>query len=190
MLLNPAGRYYKELRAILEETYEDTLLEEDALFLERNSRDYRARRAAVDANAEQLCDYLHSKLGSQSAMTGVLYPKLDPAGHYKRHMRPTEGFEHPPGYSSLFSLTFSCEAASRAFFDALPCEKGPSLGTNFTLACPYTILAHWAELEWTTSWGVPSTLVRVSVGLEDIDSLIEGFQAALDCAVKAVAMSN
>lgn len=185
MVLNPAGKHYKELRSILEDEFEDTLLEEDALFLERNSRDYRQRRAAVDSNAEQLCDFLVSQLDSQKALTGVLYPKYDKEGHYKEHMRRSRGSEHPPGYSSLFSLTFSTEQASRAFFDAMPCEKGPSLGTNFTLACPYTILAHWAELDWTTSWGVPSTLIRVSVGLEDIDTLIQGFSHALEQAVKA-----
>jgi cystathionine gamma-synthase len=31
----------------------------------------------------------------------------------------------------------------QAFFDALDTHKGPSLGTNFTLACPYTLLAHY-----------------------------------------------
>ena len=46
----------------------------------------------------------------------------------------------------LNAWTLSLEAA---FFDALEVQKGPSLGTNFTLACPYTVLAHymvpWAE---------------------------------------------
>ncbi len=46
------------------------------------------------------------------------------------------------GYGRLFSLTFVSLAASRAFLDALPCAKGTSLGTNFTLSCPYTIIAH------------------------------------------------
>jgi cystathionine beta-lyase/cystathionine gamma-synthase len=40
------------------------------------------------------------------------------------------------GYGGLFSSTFISIAASIAFFYALPCYKGPSLGTNFTLACP------------------------------------------------------
>ena len=30
----------------------------------------------------------------------------------------------------------------------MPFFKGPSLGTNFTLACPYTILGHYLELDW------------------------------------------
>jgi len=45
-------------------------------------------------------------------------------------------------------------------------NKGPSLGTNFTLVCPYTLLAHYCELDWAASFGVPGHLIRVSVGLE------------------------
>lgn len=30
----------------------------------------------------------------------------------------------------------------------LQVAKGPGFGTNFTLACPYTLLAHYTELEW------------------------------------------
>ena len=58
------------------------------------------------------------------------------------------------------------------FFDALAVAKGPSLGTNFTLACPYTLLAHYLETEWAETFGVEKELVRVSVGLENIEVYI------------------
>jgi cystathionine gamma-synthase len=45
--------------------------------------------------------------------------------------------------------------------------KGPSLGTSFTLAWPFTLLAHYTELEWAESCGVSRNLIRISVGLED-----------------------
>ena len=32
--------------------------------------------------------------------------------------------------------------------------QGPGFGTNFTLACPYTLLAHYHELDWAASCGV------------------------------------
>ena len=57
--------------------------------------------------------------------------------------------------------------------------KGPSLGTNYTLACPYTLLAHYPELDWAESCGVSRWLVRVSVGLEQAADLIERFDQAL-----------
>ena len=84
------------------------------------------------------------------------------------------------GYGGLFSLTFHSLKASQQFFDSLPIAKGPSLGTNFTLACPYTILAHYFELDWAAKFGVEVGLVRVSVGLEDKETLLEGFQKGLD----------
>ncbi|CAG8446854.1 11152_t:CDS:2 [Diversispora eburnea] len=84
------------------------------------------------------------------------------------------------GYGGLFSITFYSDSASQQFFDALSIAKGPSLGTNFTLACPYTILAHYLELDWASKYGVESGLVRVSVGLEDKEILLKAFQNALD----------
>ena len=58
--------------------------------------------------------------------------------------------------------------------------KGPNLGTNYTLACPFTILAHYHELEWAESCGVSRHLVRVSAGLEPYDQLQAIFANALD----------
>lgn len=63
--------------------------------------------------------------------------------------------------------------------------KGPSLGTNFTLACPYTILAHYAELDWAAQYGVPKSLVRISIGLEDVSWLHKVFADALKAAEDA-----
>lgn len=82
-------------------------------------------------------------------------------------------------------MTFTNDASSKAFFDTLACAKGPSLGTNFTLACPYTLLAHYQELEWAGSCGVNKNLVRVSVGLEDTETLDKWFLDALRAAEKA-----
>ena len=94
---------------------------------------------------------------------------------------------HPnAGYGHLFSLTFTHPVAARAFFDALGCEKGPSLGTNFTLSCPFVVLAHYTELEWAKSYGVDPDLVRISVGLEDVSVLRRWIEHALEAARKAV----
>ena len=68
------------------------------------------------------------------------------------------------------------------FYDALGVNKGPSLGTNFTLACPYTLLAHYTELSWAASYGVESELVRISVGLEPVSTLKDVLASALNAA--------
>ena len=87
-------------------------------------------------------------------------------------------------------MTFTTPSAARAFYDALPCAKGPSLGTNFTLACPYTILAHYCELEWAAEYGIEEHIVRISVGMEDKRMLLEGFTEALKAAEATLVDSN
>lgn len=184
-MLNSDGPHYSALKGVLDSTYEDNFFEEDALFVERNSRDYKERRHRVDQNAEYLCDYLLQRQHDtrQSILTAVNYPKyVTPHNFCKYWRKQSAASPLPPGYCSLFSLTFSNMKAAKVFYDSLPCEKGPSLGTNFTLACPYTVLAHWTELDWANDWGVPPDLIRVSVGLEDKQTLIQWFGKALDAA--------
>jgi cystathionine gamma-synthase len=64
-------------------------------------------------------------------------------------------------------------------YNQLRLNKGPSLGTNFTLACPYLLLAHYPELAWCEGLGMDRHLIRLSVGLEDPDELIRRLEAAL-----------
>ncbi|KAH9916947.1 PLP-dependent transferase [Epithele typhae] len=186
LVLNPQGRHYAALKAHMDSAYEDAYFAEDAIYMERNSRDFRRRVAAIDANTLAVCEFLRARSlvapvpPPNAAVKFVHYPKWESAANYERRRLPGGG------YGGLFSLTFASTAASRAFFDAMPCLKGPSLGTNFTLACPYTILAHYLELDWAASWGVDEGLVRVSVGLEDRGRLLEGMEVALKAAEAAV----
>ncbi|KAI2364133.1 Cystathionine gamma-synthase, partial [Ophidiomyces ophidiicola] len=107
----------------------------------------------------------------------IFYPKYSPTKHLYDICRNPKG-----GYGGLFSITFWTTTTAMAFFDALNVMKGPSLGTNFTLSSPYTLLAHYGELEWANSFGVASDLVRISVGLEDVSILESIFDRALDAA--------
>lgn len=154
--------------------------------MERNSRDFRPRIKTINRNALLICDYLHSLVSDPaSSIKAVYYPKYsDTRANYDARLRPSA--DHScPGYGGLFSVTFGSLKASEAFFDALGCQKGPSLGTNFTLACPYTVLAHYLELDWAAEWGVEVGLVRVSVGLESEDRLMEWFTSAVRAADQA-----
>jgi cystathionine gamma-synthase len=164
-------------------TYDDTYFDEDALFMERNSRNFAQRIRTIDENTEAVCTFLRSRSAAEGvlspAIKEVWYPKYTTPTNYLRCKLPDGG------YGGLFSLTFTSLAASQAFFDALPYLKGPSLGTNFTLACPYTILAHYTELGWAAQYGVEEGLVRISVGLEDKETLLRGFNAALKAAEAA-----
>ncbi|KAG0266648.1 hypothetical protein BG011_001495 [Mortierella polycephala] len=163
-------KYYADLKASLAREYEDLMWVEDAIFMERNSRTFQTRIARIDENTEALCDYLRS----HPKVKAVFYPKYVTTANYLTHK--VEG----AGYGGLFSLLFHAKNGSEQFFDALPFYKGPSLGTNFTLACPYSILAHYHELEWASQFGIDRNLIRVAVGLEDKDVLFHGFNEALD----------
>jgi cystathionine gamma-synthase len=121
----------------------------------------------MNANAAALTEFL----AAHPAVDQVWYP--DSTERFGRMAR-TGG-----GRGCLFSFTLPHEAAAAAFYDALHLSKGPSLGTNFSLCCPYTLLAHYTELEWAAACGVPRHLLRVSAGLEDAPDLIERFRKAL-----------
>jgi cystathionine gamma-synthase len=170
--------------------YEDFYFDEDALFMERNSRDFRHRIIDINARGERVCDFLRSRsdVGGHpnAAIRNVFYPKWQTRDNYDKCLvKASEGSDFDGGFGGLFSLTFASMPAAHAFFDALTCHKGPSLGTNMTLACPYTILAHFGELSWAADYGIEYTLVRVSVGLEDSDTHIRGFELAVKAAEEA-----
>ncbi|KAJ2765911.1 Cystathionine gamma-synthase [Coemansia nantahalensis] len=174
LVLNPAGALYAPLRAALATVYEDLLWREDAIFLERNSRDFARRVVAIGRNALAVAELLQAS----AKVASVQYPKFTTPANYARLMRDPSG---GAGYGGLLSVFFvGGERAAQAFYDHLQCCKGPSLGTNFTLASPYTILAHYYELDWAAQFGVTADLVRISIGLEPAGELLAMMQLALD----------
>ncbi|KAF7549211.1 hypothetical protein G7Z17_g6553 [Cylindrodendrum hubeiense] len=172
-ILNPESRYFKALKATMEEDYEDTYWPEDVIFMERNSRDFDSRVERINANAEAICDVLRAHPLVQS----VYYPKYNPSKPHYDACRLPNG-----GYGGLLSVVFGRKELAQAFYDAMDIAKGPSLGTNFTLCSPYVILAHYLELPWAAQFGVDPDLVRISVGLEETTALQDTFRRALKVA--------
>jgi cystathionine gamma-synthase len=153
--------------------YEDLLDPEDAAVLEQNSRDCLERVRRINQTAERVCD----TLSTHPLVHRIDYPKYRDCDRYRAFLRPGGG------YGGLFSILLKdAERRAPPFFDALQISKGPNLGTNFSLCCPYTILAHFNELEFVERSGISRYLVRVSVGLEDADWLIARFLEALTAA--------
>ncbi|KAI9249043.1 pyridoxal phosphate-dependent transferase [Sporodiniella umbellata] len=172
LVLNPKSVYYTKLKDTLDRDYEDLVWSEDVVFLERNSRTFRARNKIINENTEALCDFLHRHEKVQT----LFYPKYTTPENYNAVKLKTPD----AGYGGLFSMLLKDEKSAAQFYDHLQCAKGPSLGTNFTLVSPYTILAHYTELDWAAQFGVHRHLVRVSVGLEGREKLLSLFGAALD----------
>lgn len=197
LVLNPKSPHYELLRSTFDQIYEDTIYGEDAIFMERNSRDFRPRIATINQNSELLCDFLRArsladdKPPANAVLKNVFYPKWSTAANYIQCRRKVPPAGDTTGrFGGLFSLTFTSTAASEAFYDTLQCAKGPSLGTNFTLASPYALLAHYTELPWAATFGVDGALVRVSVGMEPYDSLLKWFEEAIIAAEATVGASS
>ncbi len=172
-VLNPEKRYYEQIKSTMKSDYEDNYWPEDAIFMERNSRDFISRIRRINANAEAICDTLNAS----PIVEKVFYPKYNSTRPFYDRCRNLEG-----GYGGLLSVTFKTAEQAMTFFDELDTAKGPSLGTNFTLSSPYVILAHYAELEWVKQFGVDPDLVRISVGLEDPTELCAKVNVALSAA--------
>ncbi|ORY83690.1 cystathionine gamma-synthase [Protomyces lactucae-debilis] len=167
-ILSAKALFYKQLKDQLTKTYEDNLWVEDAVTLERNSRDFISRIERINQNAEALCE-----LVLKQDIKALHYPKYGETSANYEAIKAPDG-----GYGGLLSITFDSVEEAAVFYDALHTCKGPSLGTNFTLSSPYTLLAHFTELPWAETWGVDQALVRVSVGLEPTGTLLETFETA------------
>ncbi|EKM57566.1 uncharacterized protein PHACADRAFT_88834 [Phanerochaete carnosa HHB-10118-sp] len=177
LVLNPLSKYHAILKNALERNWEDIYFEEDAVVMELNSRTFCERIVQIDKNAGAICDFLRSRT---DIIAQVHYPKWQTHELYDAYRSKFTSGEG--GFGGLFSLVFVSPRAAHAFFDALECAKGPSLGTNFTLSCPYTLYGHFTELEWAAKHGVPEDLVRVSVGIEDTMKLLDVFAVAVRAA--------
>ncbi|CAK1363482.1 unnamed protein product [Cercospora beticola] len=173
LALNPKSKYYSQFKTTLDAVYLDTYFPPDAVIMERNSLDFAERVQKANSNSELVVELLDG----HPRVKQVYYPKGSPSQpYYDRHRR--EG----GGYGFLLSIVFDKPASAMAFYDALEVAKGPSLGTNFTLSCAYTLLAHARELEWAAKYGVVEYLVRISVGIEDPEDLLGRVGKALAAA--------
>ncbi len=170
VVLNPASPYAESLRAGLSsDEAASPLFARDAIVLEHNSRHFAERVKATNENALELVDWL--------ALRPEIARLWHPSRVYRERydvIRRSDG-----GYGGLFSLDLhGGETAAAAFYDALALSKGPSLGTNFSLVSPYTLLVHYKTMDWAIQRGVPRTLIRLSVGLEELDDLQERLEEA------------
>ena len=177
IVVSPDSRFADQLADALDRSPPTGLYAADAVVLERNSRDYSERLPVACGNAGRLVDFLREQPG----VATVYYPDdRNPVGD-RKHASRYDAFVRPAGgRGPLFSVLLeNAEQSTATFYDALAVDKGPNLGTNYTLACPFTILAHYHELDWAESCGVSRHLVRVSAGLEPYDQLQAAFAAAL-----------
>ena len=170
LICNPKSPLYNELKPLIQSQHEELLWGEDALVLDTQARGFPERMRRHNQNGLLLAE----RLRGHPAVERVWYPKWEFNEAYEAVRRPGGGW----GALVTF-LPRNGETRSPGVYDRLAFCKGPSLGTVFTLACPFTLLAHYTELEWAESCGVSRYLIRVSVGLEDPEDLWQRLERAL-----------
>jgi cystathionine gamma-synthase len=142
----------------------------DLRVLERNARDFPERMKIANGNAMELARWL----AAQPAVASVWYPGLAPSPVYEQLRKPAGG------HGAVVSfLPRQAGQNTPRIFERLRVSRGISLGTGYSLVCPYVQLAHYHELDWARECGIDPYLLRVAVGTEPWEDLRERFQAAL-----------
>ena len=146
----------------------------------RGLRTLSARLRAHQENASALADLL----SVHPAVAQVFYPGLTSHPHHALAKRQQSGF----GAMLSFELQGG-EDAVRAFLDGLQCiTLAESLGGVESLVAHPATMTHAAMApEARRAAGISDTLLRLSVGIEDIADLLRHLRAAL---VRADAVSR
>jgi cystathionine gamma-synthase len=170
LICNPRSPLYAELKPIVKARHEELLWPDDAAVLAQNAKSFPERMHRHNQTGRLIAE----RLRQHPAIDKVWYPKWEFAEAYDAVRRPDGGWG-----ALITFLPKNAAQNSPAIYDRLPFCKGPSLGTVFTLACPFTLLAHYTELDWAESCGVSRFLIRLSVGLEDPEELWQRLDGAL-----------
>ncbi len=171
LIVNPRGAAYSALKAVIRAQHEELLWGEDAAILEAQVRSFPDRLRAHNACGLLIAE----RLRRHPRVARTWYPRWETAEAYERVRRPDGGWG-----SLITFLPGDAQRTAAKIYDALPVCKGPSFGTVFTLACPFTLLAHYTELDWAEACGVSRYLIRLSVGLEDPEDLWHRLDVALN----------
>ena len=147
---------------------------ESAILWER-LQDFEERMARFQTNALQVAEFLQQHPGIEK-----LYFHSFPS---HRSYQVSQRIINGAGSVMSFTLTRPGMAGLRQFYDA-PLQhilKAPSLGSNQTILCPYTLLAHYHESdEVLEELGLSRYLIRLSVGCEEnIERVIDSLDQAL-----------
>jgi cystathionine gamma-synthase len=174
IVLRPESPDYAQVKAALENLYENTVWHEDAHVLANNSQQFTDIMPRINHNGDTIAEWLTKEYsGENEPLAAVYHPSVV----------DTEAFDavkkDGAGRSGLMTLRFNDPEQAFRFFDAIRVTKGPSLGTKYTIGCLYTLLAHKRMLAHTIEeFGVTPDLVRLSLGVESTDDLQARFEQA------------
>jgi O-acetylhomoserine (thiol)-lyase len=119
-------------------------------------------------------------MSSEDKVVEVLYPGLESNPFHERSKALYGGRNH----GAIVSLRLGTKARAMAFLNGLKLgSRMTNLGDARTLCVhPWSTINNGYSLEENTAMGVDEGLVRISVGLENAEDLVDDFRQALSAA--------
>lgn len=148
-------------------------------------RDYGERIKRVNTNTIALAEYLER----QNIVKRVNWAY---DARSRDNYRKVERVGDAPGGLLMVDLQVPLELV----YDHLPVAKGPSFGAEFTMAAAQIFIAHFDLLSTAAgraelrSHGLHRDMLRVSVGVEEPERIVETFQRAFQPARTRVTSSS
>jgi O-acetylhomoserine (thiol)-lyase len=148
-----------------------TLAAEPAHRLAMGAETLALRMERASGNCLQLAGFL----AKHPKVTKVYYPGLE---NHPQHQLAGELFRH---YGALMSIELAENIDCLDFLNRLQLVISSShLGDNRTLAIPVAQTIYWEMgAARRAEMGIADSLIRLSIGIEDIDDLIADFTQAL-----------
>lgn len=137
---------------------------------------------AVNANTARVVEFLKSRPEIARVHWAL---KEDSAKNYLAVART------PESIGGIVSFELAAHVPLAAFFDKVNVPKGPSFGMKSTLLSPHMYLAHYDLVSDDESRailerdGPHPELLRLAVGTEPVEAIIESLEKALTCAAGA-----
>jgi cystathionine beta-lyase/cystathionine gamma-synthase len=175
---NPAA--YATLIAMRDTWQVDmSALEADVLW--QSIQDFEARMEVFNRNGLAVAEWLQTHPAVEKVYFAMLPDNPDRA--------VAERLLRGGGSVVSFSLKNRSFETAKAFYDtSMPLiKKAPSLGSNITLMCPYTLLTYYQKDDaYLENYRLDRYLVRISVGCEDpITPVLENLDTALSATVSS-----
>lgn len=173
VIVNPAGKDADTLRAALAASV-DPIYPRDLQRLAAQIGDYESVIARTNTTAARVVAFLQSHSG---------VAELHWSGHPASAANYARIARQPEATGSIIS--FRVKGPLAAFYDRLVLPKGPSFGMKTTLICPFIYLAHYdlvkteAGRTQLAASGLHPELLRLAVGCEKPDEIIEALETAL-----------
>jgi cystathionine gamma-lyase/cystathionine beta-lyase/cystathionine gamma-lyase/homocysteine desulfhydrase len=144
----------------------------DSYLLLRGVKTLAVRMNQHDANGRAVADWLVKKFGPER----VFYPGL------KTHPQHELAAKQQKGFGSMLSFELGSLENANAFVSKLKlCYFAESLGGVETLVCHPATMTHAAVgVEGRAKLGITDGLIRISVGIEDVEDIIADLKQALE----------